>query len=914
MRNFISKILAGIASASLLPRPRAGAAFARERLPFLLLLAALAAAVGFWAADDRFSGLYDLVDGSSMALTSNLSPDHRFLMFFRRYTNADGELLYDAYNRFPIGTFLLIKAVIAPFGDSASAQISAARLLTVAFFSGAGVFAYLGLRRLTNQPWIALAATLLAFSSYHAFSWGDMISPEIIGVFGMALTFHGMTVFVQEGRLRQLLVKALVSVLLNWTVMALLLPFTALGVASDILRAMRGSPSSRIADRARAAFVAFVSSRYLLLGAASLLFCALVMGFNVANEYIALGGEVPLIDLPSVRSILRRTTIDAALLVEEPDIPWLPLIELQFERIGGASLPYLVLPSLGHDGYGGSVKDFGLWVGVVVSAAGLIGLAFTRHKVVMATLLLGGWAWALAVRGSSAIPAHEYEALYHIGAPLAVFSIFLTAVSRGIKWNALWAWAAVAALIVFGVSLLQFARFADFEDPSQTATNSDFKAIRKITQGADVCVGPMQNYWGVFHALNYYLAGSVINSSSICSFGPDGDDPFIIEPAYAENDALLTPGNRVAFLYDARRLSEPPHETAFRELSFRQPVIRSKFSVYFDEDKLVYAKEPCSDLDIWDPFFIHVSPSEDADLPPSASPAEFDGFTFRFNERGARFHRKCLAYVVLPDYPIERIRSGQFNPDGEVWSAFFVLDDSTYRSASAKAALEEPAALGYFDLYLQNGRLLFLRDPCDPSDADARFFLHVQPVDGADLPQDRKEIGFGNLDFNFGERGAIFDGKCAAIADLPAYPVERIRFGQFSASGVIWSETFVFDDAAYRAVFAEAASSEPAARNYFDFYLQGGRVLFLREPCAPSDADARFFLHVHPVDGGDLPQERRQAGFDNLDFGFDERGLRFDGKCAAIADLPAYPIERIRAGQVGGGEIWEANIALREPG
>ena len=914
MRNFVSNILAGVAPARLFQRPRAGIALARERLPFLSLLTALAAMVFSWIVAGGFDTLHHPLDGQSLAVASNLSHEHRFLMFLRQYTGIDGELRYEFYNRFPIGTYLLIKAVAVPFGDSAPAQIFAARLLTAAFFSGAAAFAYFGLRRLTNRPWIALAATLLAFSSYHALFYGDMISSEVSGLFGMMLTFHGMTVFVQEGRFRQLLIKALGSVLLGWIVMALLLPFTAFGLASAILGAMREGAHLRFADKARAAFAAVASSGYLRLGAASLLFCALVMGFNIANEYIALGGEVPLLDLPSVRSMLRRTAIDDALLIEYYGLAWLPLIELQFERIGGASLPYLALPALGHDGYGGSARDIGFWIGVAVSAVGLIGAAFTRRKILAASLLLAGWIWALAVPGSSAVPAHEFEALYHIGIPLVVFATALTAMSRWIKWSGIGAAAAAVALIAFGISLLQFTRFS-YEDPSVTAANSDLAAIRKITQGANVCVGPMKSYWGVHRAMQYYLAGKVTSVPFACSFGAAAADQFIIEPVYTENDALLTPGNQAAFLYDARRLSESPHETALRELSRQEPVIKSNFSVYFDENKLIYAKEPCSDLDLRGRFFFRVRPVNNADLPPNARPADSQYTTFPFYQRGARFGGACLAYVILPDYPIERIRAGQFDDNGEIWSAFFVLDDAAYRAASAKAARNEHAALGYFNLHLQDGRLLFLRDPCEPPDAEARFFLHVRPVDSANLPQERKQYSFDNLNFNFDERGAIFDGKCAAIADLPAYPIERIRAGQFDDNSAIWSAFFVLDDAPYRAALAEAALNEPVARNHFDIHIQGDRLLFLREPCEPSDADARFFFHVHPVDDGDLPRERRQYGFDNLDFGFDERGARFDGKCAAIADLPAYPIERIRAGQIGGeGEIWAASIALREPG
>ena len=905
MRNLISKILGGATGARLSASPAQPSRSPRERLPFLLLLTALAAAALLEMTSGRFDSLRDFLDAQTLTLASNLSPEHRFLMFFRQYTGADGELLYQVYNRFPIGTYLLVKAVIALFGDSASAQIFAARLLTVAFFSGAAAFAYLGLRRLTNQPWIALAATLPAFCSYYALVYGDMISSEVNGLFGMMLTFHGMTIFAQEGRFRQLLIKAFASLLLGWIVMALLLPFTALGLASAIFRAIRERRSSPFADKARAARAAFVSSRYLWLGAASLLFCALVMGFNIANEYAALGGEVPLLDLPSLQSMLRRTTI-----VGDPDLnaAWLPLIELQLVRIGGISLPYLAMPALGHDGYGAEPQELGFWVGAAVSAAGLAGLPFTRYKLPMASLLLAGWIWALAVRGSSIIPPHEFEALYHIGVPIAAMAAALTIISRRIKWSAVGATAAAAALVVFGISILQFARFGYIGDHSPTDANPDLEAIGKITNGASVCLGPMTP--GSVHAIYYYLSGSIINfGSNPCAVGPDADQ-FIIEPARVESGALLTPRNRMVFLYDAQRLSEPPRETALRELSSKEPVIRSNFNVYLDDGVLIYAKEPCSDLDIAG-HFVNVRPVNNADLRPSAAPGEFYVIRFDVKERGARLGDACLARVILPDYPIERVHAGQFDDGGVIWRAFFVLDDAVYRAASAEAARSKPDARGHFDLYLQNDGLLLLREPCAPSDADARFFLNTHPVDDADLPRDRKQYGFDNLNFGFDERGAIFDGKCAAIADLPAYPIERVRAGQFGEDGEIWSAFVVLDDADYRAAFAEAALEEPDARGRFNLYLQDDRLLLLKEQCAPSDAEARFFLHVYPLSGADLQQERRRHGFDNLDFRFDERGAIFDGKCAAIADLPAYPVERVRFGQSdGGGEIWSVVFVL----
>ena len=41
---------------------------------------------------------------------------------------------------------------------------------------------------------------------------------------------------------------------------------------------------------------------------------------------------------------------------------------------------------------------------------------------------------------------------------------------------------------------------------------------------------------------------------------------------------------------------------------------------------------------------------------------------------------------------------------------------------------------------------------------------------------------------------------------------------------------------------------------------------------APGDAEARFFLHITPVTLDDLPESRRESGFENRDFQFHQYG------------------------------------------
>ena len=92
---------------------------------------------------------------------------------------------------------------------------------------------------------------------------------------------------------------------------------------------------------------------------------------------------------------------------------------------------------------------------------------------------------------------------------------------------------------------------------------------------------------------------------------------------------------------------------------------------------------------------------------------------------------------------------------------------------------------------------------------------------------------------------------------------------------------------------------------------EGRALTYARAACAEADTEARFFLHVVPEDAADLPEERRVSGFDNLDFAFGERGVRYGGRCLARAALPDYPVALVRTGQFEGERrLWETEFVL----
>ena len=103
----------------------------------------------------------------------------------------------------------------------------------------------------------------------------------------------------------------------------------------------------------------------------------------------------------------------------------------------------------------------------------------------------------------------------------------------------------------------------------------------------------------------------------------------------------------------------------------------------------------------------------------------------------------------------------------------------------------------------------------------------------------------------------------------------------------------------------------PVIRSTYDVYLDGKRLVYVREECSAEDDDATFFLHLYPVDVADLPDSRQPDGFDNLDFDFLRFGFR-DWRCTALRILPDYGLAAIHTGQYvpGAGRLWEKRVDL----
>lgn len=146
--------------------------------------------------------------------------------------------------------------------------------------------------------------------------------------------------------------------------------------------------------------------------------------------------------------------------------------------------------------------------------------------------------------------------------------------------------------------------------------------------------------------------------------------------------------------------------------------------------------------------------------------------------------------------------------------------------------------------------------------------------------------------------------------------------GEFADGGVYrFPAGWRFDEDGYRANVTRylseltEESGKRVASDEFDVFVSGRMLVYIREPCVPADTEAWFFVHIDPDDPADLPEERRQWGFDGLDFIFDRQATWFGEKCLTTLDLPDYGIAAIRTGQYDdSGQLWGVEFALPDQG
>lgn len=459
-------------------------------------------------------GHHGFLSSHGAAIAKNLSPEHGMLMFSAVHMDKAGHLSYDAYNRFPVTSFLLIKGVMAIWTPDMAMEISAARQLMNLFFIGSWILAMLVVYRMSGRPLAAAAAASLAFSSIYLNYYNDMIFNDIPTLFGFLLAMHGGVVYEQTQKRKQLFIKALAGIALGWQVFAILLAYITMCALRDLAKYR--------------SFRHLFKGDYFKLGLASLLFGCLLLAANILVEARMTGKPIP--ELSTVQSFRNRTGGNEAFsqaMAEQ--IAWGQFARVQLERVGAMSIPYPVKAK----------GDFFIAGVIVLVLTVLVSVAHWERWMLIAWVL-SGFIWAFPMRNFTV--AHDFQSIFYIGIPLAFYSVILRRLDRNA--GAVMPVAALLALAFFLQTHVAFDRTKAAAAANVNPITHDFQNIADlIGNGSRVCIdGDVHRIAEGYHAAAYYLAGNYLTARQ--------NAEYIVSRNRQYNDIPLTPENSVVFLFE----------------------------------------------------------------------------------------------------------------------------------------------------------------------------------------------------------------------------------------------------------------------------------------------------------------------------------------------------------------------------
>lgn len=663
-------------------RARRGAA-----APAVLLSAALAGVflVGLARARSERPLVGDGASAAVLARAANLSREYDFALFTRLAPGEGGEVRRVGSPGVPLGGPALFGVALAAAGRDLRAQVTAARGLALSLLLGAALLAYRSLRKLSENRWLAVGATLGALSLLLATGTATGPGPATLAgaaeAFGALLLFHALVVFVREGRFRQLVVSAGAALLLTFSAYALLAAFLALWLGLHLreARARRGAgngaggepggtaggpaPAGEAAGGGRGdpgIPVPAFGRRGAGLALAGLLFGAAFVGIEAANAAAAFPGEA-----------------DPAASGASPAAP------------GGA----LVGPEDGREGTStkddaGPIPGFGGFGPLFLALVCLAGAGLSRHRLCLLPLAVwGASALLLPLR----FPDGGWAGASPFGVGLVLSVLALLALRRLAGERALPVAAGVAAVAAL-VALVGGARPAGAgygaggtapevrgREEIEGRVVRDFEEIRRVLRRRPEAksvflAGPALDRVRVSgrDAADWYLAGTIFTADE----ARRGLAEFVIEAGRRSERGLLTPGNRELFLHHREALDG---ELARRIGEAGPPRAVGDFAVHLHESRqgsrrellLLYVRDECRPEDLEPQVILHLDPVEKERLPPHRRQWGFDNLSFRFRDHAWSLGEPCVAGARLPDYPVRRIVTGQFRRSEfgfeEVW-------------------------------------------------------------------------------------------------------------------------------------------------------------------------------------------------------------------------------------------------------
>jgi hypothetical protein len=511
----------------------------------ILLFAALAISILSASRTRAFlPSHHGYLTSMGLAMGKNLDREHHFLLFTRKWVNAEGESGVDPHNRFPILSYALISRAESGCGNDPACEMWRGRILMLLFCWGALALSTLLLLELSANPadpLVAVSAALLAFSSYFLQYYNDMVFNDVPAVFGFILVLLGIARFEMRDSTFLLTVGALLGIALGWQCYAPLVTWW-------ILQALRSLKTAGLVGGVREVLRSQATKTMVLAVA----WGCLILGFNVLNEKSAL--KLPLGELPSVRSIQFRLGMKGGSeeFPEYQELKWGNFLNKQARRVMKATIPTRPLHAAVNRWSETENSGLRLLLGVtglallagVLFCLGKLYFGMKRQRLAFLVVLFSGLLWCLSMRQFTAF--HDFQAMFYVGFAMVLFWAILSRLPQKAM-----GWVAVGSLAVFAFSAVDLNGVKTEEGRNFESRTADFAAIRKVVgENRRIQVGLNDaEFEAEFIPFRFYMAGNF--------YSDPGHAEFVITRDRSFASSTLTPDNHEYFLFRTSSSSSP---------------------------------------------------------------------------------------------------------------------------------------------------------------------------------------------------------------------------------------------------------------------------------------------------------------------------------------------------------------------
>ena len=472
-------------------------------------------------------GHHGFLSSHGITLAKNISFENNLLMFHNISIDAQGNQIFNAYNRFPITSFLILKSAMSLFGNNLELQIMAARYIMVLFYLGSMFLAYLSLRILLKEKILSIVIVLMSFSSFYIQYYNDMIFNDIPTLFGFLLAFHGLVIYNNDNsKFIQLLVKSLIGISLGWQVYSILLVYIIYSFFIHI----------RSKDKNKNIFI----TKYFKLGFITLVLGIVILSLQLLNE--SKMTNQPLNKIDTVSSMKKRMGTDSHFDKKHAHILTFDrILQVQSDRIRVMSTPVYVTSHY---------KNTNIYFMIIMTL--FIISMFTQYKKykneynILIIFALSGFIWGLGMNHFTMF--HDFQSIYYIGIPIIIYGSIFSFIYNHFKNKK------IVMIILLLLSLLTFVNatytFNKIKDQKSNRTNfitHDMQIIKdKVGEKSKICVdGNVHKVCGGQHACAFYLSGNYLQKS----FKQAGCD-FVISNNRKYNNKPLSSQNKGVFLFE----------------------------------------------------------------------------------------------------------------------------------------------------------------------------------------------------------------------------------------------------------------------------------------------------------------------------------------------------------------------------